>query len=577
MVEVSELKSEISRLEGQLKEILRKNETIKGEIEFVTNSVDKANNEIAEYNKKVEAELDKSKDILKASTDMMLNSYELELEIERIYHSFKNMEDANKKIRALQDDLYYSFDEYRTVRRVILALLDSFNLEVVSDDVLEKSIEKKQLKSPDYWLTAACVAILYWKKDNKHGANKALKNALTLDEKNTSIFFMIFNLLMGREEAAGLWFKRYQKSYMQKSDDDTFLMLISLLSGKVSDKNLDAISVDIKEYLQNQLKSKEAKQSQASLVDYVNNYFVHLDVPETSYYKNLANYCLDVDKLTLILSRAKNNSAILEFINKINNFSDDDKNSYLKNYLDHIVDVPSEKEKKLYEEIEYQEEIIKNKGNIELAKEIYEAKKKEEKSPLNLVNQMVGWIFDPKEKNISNLAIWNMFSLTKDIVIKAANAYFEDYRKLMTSERRVRINDYENICDLENPDREDSKVIGFYEKKKNTLLRKVSIIPTLLTLIIAIAGTALGMLMIQKEMELYYLGFLVGCGFFIITAINIFLYNRKRSRIKMRIQNECTEAQGIMKNICDEYLQYIRDYTVNDNISYDIIDALNKI
>ena len=165
MVEVNELKSEISRLEGQLKEILRKNETIKGEIEFVTNSVSKANNDIAEYNKKVESELDKSKDILKASTDMMLNSYELELEIERIYHSFKNMEDANKKIRALQDDLYYSFDEYRTVRRVILALLDSFNLEVVSDDVLEKSIEKKQLKSPDYWLTAACVAILYWKKD----------------------------------------------------------------------------------------------------------------------------------------------------------------------------------------------------------------------------------------------------------------------------------------------------------------------------------------------------------------------------------------------------------------------------
>ena len=35
MVEVNELKSEISRLEGQLKEILRKNETIKGEIEFV--------------------------------------------------------------------------------------------------------------------------------------------------------------------------------------------------------------------------------------------------------------------------------------------------------------------------------------------------------------------------------------------------------------------------------------------------------------------------------------------------------------------------------------------------------------
>lgn len=577
MAELGELRAEINRLDDQLKDILRRNESIKDEISYVTQSIDKANKEISEFNNKVTADLEKSKDILKASTDMMLNTFTLEQEIEAIYHSFKNIEDANKKIRTIQDELYYSFDEYRTVRRVILAVLDSFSLEVISDEVLEKSIEKKQLKSPDYWLTAACVAILYWKKDNKHGANKALKKALELDEKNTCIFFMIFNLLMEREEAAGLWFKRYQKSFMQKSDNETFLMLISLLGGRVHDDNLNQIDIDIKEYLEELLQSRESKRTENDMASYINNYFVHLDVPETSYYRALANYCLDVDKLTFILSRAKNNVAILEFINKINNFNHNEKSGYLKNYLDHLVDTPSEKEKKLYEEISFQEEIIKWKGDIDKAKEIFEEKQRKEKAPLNLVNQMVGWIFDPKEKDVSDLAIWNMFALTKDVTIKAANMYFEDYRKLVNSTRRVRINDYENDCDLDNPDREDSKVIGFYEKKKNMALRKVSIIPFLLSVTVAILGTVMGAYLIQNESEIYYLGFLVACAFFIISAINIFLFNRRRQRIKNRIQNECVEAQAIMLNLCNDYKAYMRDYDVNDAISYDIIDALEKL
>ena len=172
-MDINELKSDLSRLDGQLKDILRKNANIREEIDYVTKSIERANSEIEDYNEKVESDLEKSKNILQSSTEMMLSSYELELEVENVYRSFKRVEDANKRIRELQDELYYSFDEYRTVRRVILALLDSFDIEVVDDEVLEKSIEKKQLKSPDYWLTAACIAILYWKKDNKHKANKA--------------------------------------------------------------------------------------------------------------------------------------------------------------------------------------------------------------------------------------------------------------------------------------------------------------------------------------------------------------------------------------------------------------------
>ena len=576
-MDINELKSDLSRLDGQLKDILRKNANIREEIDYVTKSIERANSEIEEYNEKVESDLEKSKNILQSSTEMMLSSYELELEVENVYRSFKRVEDANKRIRELQDELYYSFDEYRTVRRVILALLDSFDIEVVDDEVLEKSIEKKQLKSPDYWLTAACIAILYWKKDNKHKANKALKKALELDEKNTCIFFMIFNLMVEREESAGLWFKRYQKTYMQKSDDETFLMLLSILNNKVNDPNLNPIGVDIKDYVSKQLKSKESKTNENEIVNFISNYFIRLDVPETSYYKNLSNYCLDVDKLTLILSRAKNNNTILEFINKINNFSSDDKHIYLKNYMDRIVDSPSEKEQELYDEIAYQEEIIKAKGDIATAKEIYEQKKIEDKSPLNLADKMIGWIFNPNEKNISSLTIWNMFSLTKDINIKAANKYFDSYRKMVTSERNVRINDYENLCDFDNPDREDSKVIGFYEKKKTTLLRKVSIIPTLLSLIIAVCGIVSGLYLANNQYDLFYLGFVVGLGFLIITSINIFLFNRKRQNIKLRIFNECREAQGIMKNLCYEYTQYMRDYDTNDAISDDIIRALEAL
>ncbi len=576
MTDEQELKSELGRLEAQLRDIIQNNTNIEEEIAYVTSSMEKANEELLAYNKKVQADLVKSKDTLKNSSDMMLSSLELQLEIENIYHSFKNIEDANKKIREIQDDLYYLFNDCRMVRRVGQALIDSFDVSVVSDDVLEKSIEKKQLVSPDYWLTAATVAILYWKKDNKSKANKAIKTALDLDEKNTCIFFMIFNLMMNRDEAAENWFRYYQKGYIQSSDNKTFLMLMSLMDKRVNEDGRH-INDEIKDYVSKQLKSKESKASEDDMIKYVTNYFIHLDIPEVSKYKHLSSYCPEMDEMNFVLNRAKNNGTILNFINSLNNIPKSEKNNYLKNYLDDLIMVPSDKEKEKYEEIKYNEEIIRLKGDINQAKVNMSKKKKADKDPLNLSKEMIGWIFDPKGKDISSLTVWNMFALTKGIQIKAAMNYFESYRTVANSNRKLIINDYVAVCDLENYEREDGKVSSFYEKKKNGLLRRVSILPAIVSFIITIVGLCGGIYYSRLDNQFAFLGFVIALGFIFVTSIYIFLYNRKRTRIKERISKEVKECRNILNDICNDYKLYMNEYEENDAVSEDIIEALNQI
>ena len=109
------------------------------------------------------------------------------------------------------------------------------------------------------------------------------------------------------------------------------------------------------------------------------------------------------------------------------------------------------------------------------------------------------------------------------------------------------------------------------------IVPKLTFVGILLSLIIAVCGIVSGLYLANNKYDLFYLGFVVGLGFLIITSINIFLFNRKRQNIKLRIFNECREAQGIMKNLCYEYTQYMRDYDTNDAISDDIIRALEAL
>ena len=76
-------------------------------------------------------------------------------------------------------------------------------------------------------------------------------------------------------------------------------------------------------------------------------------------YSMLRKCCGEFDQLTSTMMQAKNNINILEFILKTSNVPEEQKNTFLKGYIDELIASPNQAEKEVYDEIAYNELVIK--------------------------------------------------------------------------------------------------------------------------------------------------------------------------------------------------------------------------
>ena len=156
-----QLKAEVSRLESQLREIERENSNLRSEINSTISSVNQAERNLTDYNQYIRNTLDNATNVINNSINRTIDAYELQGQIDQLYTRYKRVELANKKIRALNNKKYYDFNNYRTVRKIVQGMMDNLDLNMVSEAVIYKSIERQHLLTPDYWLTLT----EYWPRE----------------------------------------------------------------------------------------------------------------------------------------------------------------------------------------------------------------------------------------------------------------------------------------------------------------------------------------------------------------------------------------------------------------------------
>lgn len=113
-----ELKSRLNQLESQLRQAERVNAELRGELSTVERGVSRAHKELEDYNDRIRGTLDNCNGTMTSSHQRVIDAIEVQGEIERMYVRFKQMELANKKIRAANNKKYYDFANYRTVRKL---------------------------------------------------------------------------------------------------------------------------------------------------------------------------------------------------------------------------------------------------------------------------------------------------------------------------------------------------------------------------------------------------------------------------------------------------------------------------
>ena len=470
-----DLKSKLSQLESQLRQAERVNAELRGELSTVECGVSRAHKELEDYNDRIRGTLDNCNGTMTSSHQRVIDAIEVQGEIERMYIRFKQMELANKKIRAANNKKYYDFANYRTVRKIVQGIMDNLDINLVSDKTITKSVEVQHLQTPDYWLTCVLISIMAWKNDDRELADRAMARAIKLDKKDGAIFYMLFNLRMGRDEAALKWFYTYQECDLKGSDQRTFLMLFSLVSKTLVDNVEESTKNEIFAFIKKVIDAniRASRYSEADIVEQILRFLNRMQPSDQLEYSILRKYCTEFDRMSAIMMQAKNNIGILEFILRTVNVPVEQKNTFLKGYIDELIATPNQAEKNVYDEIAYNELVIRHEGEVETAKEVFSAEQTQKANDLNLIAEMIDWIYECETQDVNGQIRLNMFSLTKALHEQAVDAHVEDYRSRRKVTHNVTIGEYTTEVNFKREDEEYSKVASYFTGKRDEAIAAI--------------------------------------------------------------------------------------------------------
>ena len=491
-----------------------------------------------------------------------------------MYVLFKNIEAANKKIRECNNKKLYDFANYSAVRKIVAAILDNIDVAFVSDSVITKSIETKHLQLPDYWLTCALLSIMAWRNNDRQLAEKALERACKLDKKETAVFFLAFNLRMGRESAAIKWFEYYTSCELYGEDDRTFMLLFAIVNGVITQNCSDEVVSRARKFINDVINDELSKSgySEEAVIARIFSYMRRFIPMDSLDYPVLLKHCPEGEYLRNELMLAKANVNILDFILKTVNIGEKERKDYLNSFIEECVKKPNKVEIEVEDEITYNELIIRHQGDVEKAKEEFELIRTHRENEFDIVMEMIDWVYKPGAENDINPAVrLNMFSFTKDLSEKSVQRHVEYYRSRFKSIYPIQINDYQTEANLADEAGECGKLRSFFEAKKNEALSAVK--PALSAIgfgVGALAAVGAIALQVWALLALTVIGVIGG-------VVYILVCNSKKKTISRNYDNEYTVHEGILRNIIAEFAAYCQEYREYDSFAQKIFDEFAKL
>ena len=566
------LQSQLSELQSQLRKAERINAELWSELSTIERGVNRAHKDLEDYNGKIRGTLDSCNGTMRSSHQRVIDAIEVQGEIEKMYVRFKQVELANKKIRAANNKKYYDFANYRTVRKIVQGIMDNLDINIVSDKTITKSVEVQHLQTPDYWLTCVLISVMAWRNNDKELAERAIVRAINLDKKNSAIFYMLYNLRMGREDATLKWFYTYQECELKGSDQRTFLMLFSLVSKTLADNVDDSTKNEIFAFINKVIDSnmKAFGYSKTDIVAQIRQYINRMQPSDQLEYSYLRKFCTEFELMSANMMQAKNNINILEFILRTVNVPIEQKNTFLKGYIDELIATPNQSEKDVYDEIAYNELVIRYEGEIETAKEVFAAEQAKKADDLNLIAEMIDWIYERDSQDVNGQIRLNMFALTKALQEQAVDEHVEDYRSRRKANYWVTIGEYSTEVNFKREDEEYSKVSSYFTDMRDRAIASIKNWKAFIGFGVGVAAAACAFFV---EYWLFAVA-LIGMGY----GAGVLISNK--SQIK-QLEQKCAESikatNDTLQKLFVEFSKYQTELDEYDSYYERIKNEFNKI
>lgn len=567
-----DLRSKLSQVQSELRQVERENAELRGELSTIEHGVSRAHRDLEDYNGRIRSTLDNCNGVMISSHQKVIDAIAVQGEIERMYVRFKQIELANKKIRAANNKKYYDFANYRTVRKIVQGIMDNLDVHMVSDKTITKSVEVQHLQTPDYWLTCVLISVMAWKNHDRELAERAVARAVHLDKKDSAIFYMLFNLRMGRDDAALKWFYTYQECELKGSDQRTFLMLFSLVSKTLSDRVEDSTRNEIFTFIKKVMDAnmRASGYSEGEIIDQIRRYIRRMQPNEQLKYAMLRKYCTEFEQMSDVMMQAKNNISILEFILRTVHVPAEQKNTFLKGYIDELIAAPNQVEKDVYDEIAYNEMVIRYEGDVEAAKAAFSAEQTKKANDLNLIAEMIDWIYEREGQEVNGQVRLNMFTLTRALQEQAIDAHVEDYRSRRKVNYNVAIGDYKTQVNFRREDEEYNKVRTCFTGLRDEAIAAIKSWKAFVGIGVG-AAAAVG-------------AFFVGYGLFAVALIaagygvGVLISNKsKRKQLEQKCEESIKATSDILQQLFSEFRKYQAELDEYDSYYERIKNELSQI
>lgn len=563
----------IAAMESQVREQERINSELRSELYQLESGINTAQRNWNELSQRILGTLSDGNDRLQQSQELTVQTKALEEEIELAYARFKNMEHSNKMIRECNNKIYYDFANYTRVRKIVEGLLNNLEVAFVSDATLVKAIEKEHLKLPDYWLTCAMLALMAWRNDDRKMAEAALERACMLDQKATSIFFFAMYLRMGRCSAALKWFDAYTRCERTGDDNRNILFMFSILTRNAGEIKDEKVFQKIEQFVHQLIEERLAAEgyNEADMVKRIRWAYNGMIVNEPLSYPLISAYCTDRDLMNGTLQFAKNNNKILGFIRATVHVTERQKHNRINAFIDDVIRRANSTEVEVRNEIRYHETVIRLRGDVEAAQAEHSAWLEHNRTELDIISEMVNWLYYPKDEEISADERERFFVLTKDLSRHAVEEYAENYRRQIKDVHPIAIGTYSSEANLSKAGSEDQKIESFFHAREQAELAEQKVWPAyigfgiaLLAIIGAIAMGQPALLVVTAA------GILGGVGKMLLTK-------RAKAEIVRRCAADIVTTERTFSELQAEYAKYLQQYEEYDAVMTDIIAEFDQL
>lgn len=484
---------------------------------------------------------------------------------------------AENMQESLKQDLSNKFGYYEEIRRTVLGILQAVDSGIVRHEIMQDAAESLMIKTPNYWLAPAMVAIVAWVRDDREDTERALNEALRRDDYKTTLFFMLLMRRLGRDEACHQWVQRYLMHQDPYHLDREFVMILeAAATGSFPQPSRELIISTVDGWLNLLTQTDQYINEQKN--EWL-KFFQNKGRLDNKEYPFLEKHCTNWADLKSSMKKVKLHQFLISYIkNILNTPVDESKTS--KNQLDEILSLLitnfDDEEFELQKKIKLNQLIIDQKKDKRSGKPDYSAQQKAFEEKTNFLQMLTNVAFIPELAGGTHATQPLAVAISSPWIVEAHESYTAEYRINAVTTANLAIENYKISSDSTD-EAEQLKAHGehwdktFKDEVKNASSGNGCIVA------ITIPIYAFGLFCYLTDPKAKFLAYLI---FSVCTGFLALMYwagSSKKAEVKKKVNESRIKSDEALRGCLEELKNFKAEYDMEDAKATEVKTMLQSI